>query len=833
MEKYCNSSWKTIVDILSSDIYKGLSESECDQRREAYGDNKVYLPKGNSNSITYIKSFLKIYIIIGIAIMSFLFYRQEYIMGTITLGMLLINITIKLLHIYKRQKEIGFLQNLNYTTVTVIRDGKEKLIKAEDLVKGDIVLFCKGSLIAADIRIIKANDIKVDEKNITGENFLKDKFESKIDGNISAITEMKNILFKGSVIKEGEGSGIVIETGNSTQLGRLLAMLLYSNNSKHTLDSKLDKIIGRIMLIMSIVAVSFFFLFNNYRQAVTNLELSLFAIEVIPIGIVVLLYVKFLRKDMLEDGIDLINISTFDLINDIEILFLDKIGSITKEKMVVKKLYSNNIIYKDTDVNYNKDINIRRLIDILLLSNNATYNVNDDSGNGDLSEIAYLSFAAKKLAYKSALDSKFKRVFEIPMDSDKRILTTLNKSKKGCRANVKGNVDTILERCTHIMIDGLEKEITEEDIQRIKDIDFNFSIEGLTTQGTAYRSFSYNPSASENIESNLVFVGIVGLENPFNENIKEQITDVRSRGILPILFTEDNKIAATTIGREVGFISDSAGVISGVELDSMTKDELIDTLSKVRIFSRVNPEIKGKIVGLFTKDNYSVAASGETLGDLASLSLSKVGIGKGKAPEIVKKVSDIFIKEDYLKGFISIFDMAKKFEKRGSRAIETMIALILSEIAIINIFPLISSAGEIKIIPVAIINILLAVPICLVLLGTDGEEFKRKKYIVKTILWSVFTLIVTYDISSGYNEVILLILGGLVIEHTLLSSRIQFKGLSREVLLFLTTVLIWIISIGILVVINSLQFSTFQVVRFILILVIYAFIELIMKRWQG
>ncbi|MGL4108584.1 cation-transporting P-type ATPase [Clostridium sp. LP20] len=833
MEKYCNNSWKTIVEILASDIYKGLSESECDQRRKAYGDNKIYLPKGNSKVSTYIKLFLSLYLFVSIAVISFLFYRQEYIMGIITLAMILVNASIKLVHVYKRQKEVGFLQNINYATITVIRDGKEKIIKAEELVKGDIVLFSKGSLIAADIRIIEAKDIKVDEKNITGESFLKDKFESKIDGNISAITEMKNILFKGSVIKEGAGAGIVIETGNSTQLGRLLAMLVYANNSKHTLDSKLEKPLGRIMITLSIVAIGFFFIFNNYSQGLENLELSLFSIQVFPIGAVVLLYVKFMKKDLLKEGIELINISTVDLINDIEILFLDKIGSITKEKMVVRKIYSNNVLYEDKNVNYNKDINIKRLIDILLLSNNAVYNVKDDSGSGDLSEIAYLSFAAKKLAYKSVLDSKFKRVFEIPMDSDKRILTTLNKSKKGCRANVKGNVDTILERCTHIMIDGLEKEISEEDIQRIKDIDFNFSLEGLATQAAAYRSFSYNPSVSENIESNLVFVGIVGLENPLNENIKEQITDIKSRGILPILFTEDNKITATTIGKKAGLISNSAGVISGVELDSMNREELIDTLSKVRVFSRVNPEIKGRIVGLFTKDNYSVAASGETLGDLASLSLSKVGIGKGKAPEIVKKVSDIFIKENYLRGFISIFDISKKFQERATKSISTLIALAISEIVIINIFPLINSSGEIEMIPLAIINILLAPPISLVLLRVDGEEFKRKKYIVRTILWSLLTLGAIYGVDGRYAEVILLTLGGIFIEYTLLSSKIKFKGLSIEALLFLTTIFIWIISAGILVSINSLLFSTFQVVKLIGILVSYIIIELIMKRWQG
>ena len=266
MNKYCNNSWKTIVEMLKSDIYKGLSEDECHQRRKDFGDNKVFVPYGKGK-LAFIKEFIHLHIFISIIIIGYLIYLAEFIMATISAGFLLIGILIKVFHGKNKQKKIKVLQRLNNTTTTVLRDGMEKIVKSEEVLKGDIVIFSKGSLIPADIRIIRAIDIKVDEKNVTGESFLKDKFESKMEGDNYLIEEMKNILFRGSIIKEGEGSGIVVETGNSTQLGKMLAMLMYANNNKHTLGKKLEKKLGRMMLFLSALSVGIFFLTKEYGQA--------------------------------------------------------------------------------------------------------------------------------------------------------------------------------------------------------------------------------------------------------------------------------------------------------------------------------------------------------------------------------------------------------------------------------------------------------------------------------------------------------------------------------------------------------------------------------------
>ena len=199
MNIYSNNTWKTVVGMLKSNERTGLSEFECKERREKYGDNKVFIPYKTS-VIGNIKNFLSPHIFLSFFIGAFLVYMQEYILGGITFTMVIITMLIKFFHSRSVVQKVKFMQKLNDSTAKVLRDGTEKIVKAEELVKGDIVVFSKDSLMAADIRIIQAEDLKVDEKNITGEKFLKDKFDSRIDNTVYSIEEMKNMLIKGTII---------------------------------------------------------------------------------------------------------------------------------------------------------------------------------------------------------------------------------------------------------------------------------------------------------------------------------------------------------------------------------------------------------------------------------------------------------------------------------------------------------------------------------------------------------------------------------------------------------------------------------------------------------
>lgn len=287
MEKYCNNSWAQIVELLNSNVQNGLSENDCEALRLKYGTNKIDLPSGNKIYKHILNALKQKSIIINLIITIILFVFEHYLFGIITALILLLNLILIVMHTIKRDKEIGALERLNSADTVVIRDGAQKIIKSEELVMGDIVKINKDSVIPADIRIISANEIKVDEKSITGEAFYKEKFESKIIGNIFSLTDMKNILFKGSIIKSGSGLGIVISTGNSTQLGRMLTMLTYASNRKHNFGTMISKLLERYLLIyfLGIIIIGSYFVYTGQDANKNYISTALFALGCFPVTI--------------------------------------------------------------------------------------------------------------------------------------------------------------------------------------------------------------------------------------------------------------------------------------------------------------------------------------------------------------------------------------------------------------------------------------------------------------------------------------------------------------------------------------------------------------------
>lgn len=379
-------------------------------------------------------------------------------------------------------------------------------------------------------------------------------------------------------------------------------------------------------------------------------------------------------------------LKNFDNIN---VLFVDKLAAITEEKMNVKTIYTNNEINKKGKINTN-EINNERLMSIAVLCNNSKYNKAVDSYSGDLKEGATLKFASENGVFKSALEAKNKRLFEVVNDGYKEIKTTVNRVNNKYRANIRGSLDEILARSSYIMIDGIEKTLDNETIENIKKIDFNFENTGYVTEAFAYRSFNYEPTEDENIESNLVFVGLIGYENPKKENVEEIIDEIKKRNIVPILFTDDNKITAYRIGKEVGLVSNMSEVISGVELLSLGKDEIIEVLSRVKVFCRINPDIRNKIIEIFVENKYKICSTGENLSHIPSVLLSDVSVAKGNnVAALIKTLSTVSIGDNILKNIIYLYDECKKYKYNLEKTLNLMKNILIVEIVVVLFLELI------------------------------------------------------------------------------------------------------------------------------------------------
>ena len=771
------NTWSKVVESLESNSDEGLPEDEIETRRKKWGKNNITIVYEKNIFRSYLSYVNNLWFLIPLGLCIFGIYIRKYFPAFITIVLPLTMIYLKITKLNKKKKEIKALTDISHGQAVVIRNGFPIRINSEELVIGDIVDIRPGVIIPADIRLISSENLKVNEKSLTGEDFISDKYESKLAHEVSNLGEIKNIIFKGTVTVSGRAKGIVVATGNYTQLGKIMNMLSSSNIRKETIDEKAEgywnKAIGYGVLISLIFSV----LASLIRGVDSELIFNIFLGALSFGGIVIfLMYFKYIKDLALKNNVNILNPSWFDVINDIVILFIDKIGSISKNEMHVVKVYTDEEIYDIEDIQKD-NINFNRMLEIGLIANNANYNASDNGGTGDIREIALLKLAAIKKIYKGNIDAKNKRIFDIPMDFNKRIYTSVNKMSKGYRANVTGNVDELLDYCTFIMKDGIEADISEEDKELIRAKDYELSKDGLVTVGIGYRSFNYEPSAKENIESNMVFVGIIALENPIVDGIQELIISLKKEGILPILITEDNKIAASAVAKKVGIIEDDSEVISGIELLNATEEEKIDVLSKTKVFSKIAPELKNFIFTIFKEDNYKISSTGEEIIDLPLMTLSNLAIAKGKASSLVKKVGDLYIRENCLEKIIYLKSLSENIKASVNRSIDLYWIFILSQCVSISLSYIFFKDVILRDLSLLIINIFI-LPLIIFYSLYKGEikRINKKSSSIRIALISVIIIITGFlTINIEFNEIITAFV--FIISSFIVSLEINFSKL--------------------------------------------------------
>lgn len=735
------NSWSKVVELLESDSDDGLGEEEITNRREKWGENKITIMFEETIIKSYFRYFKNLWLILPMILSIYGIYIGKYISSIIILVIPIGMLYLKINRFEKKKKEIKALTTISYGQAKVVRNGFERRINSEELVLGDVVDIRPGTIVPADIRIISSENLKVNEKSLTGEDFISDKYESKLDQQVSNLGEIKNILFKGTAVVSGKGKGIIVATGNYTQLGKVMNMLSSTNIRKETIDEKAENYWNKAMGYSFLIAAIFVSLGVLFKGIDIEFIYSIFLSALSFGGIIVfIIFLKYIKKVALKNKIEILNPSWFDLIKDIDVLFVDKIGSISKNEMQVVKIYTNEEISNIEEVSKD-NINFNRMLEIGLIANNSTYNVSEDKGIGDIREVALLKVAAIKHIYKGNIDARNKRLFDIPMDFNKRTYTTVNKLDKGYRANVRGNVDELLDYCTSMMKDGVEVELIKEDKELIREKDYELSKDGLVTIGIAYRNFNYEPSSSENLESNLVFVGIIALENPIIDGVSELLNKLRNEKILPILVTEDNKISATTVAKQVGIIEDDDGVISGIELLNASKEEKFDVLSKTRVFSKIAPELKNYIFTIFKEDNYKISSTGEEIIDLPLLTLSNLAIAKGKASSLVKKVADLYIKENCLEKILYLKGLSEKIYLSINKGIDLYWIFISAEVISITLCYGLFGKQLINDFSILIINVcILPVIVLNSMIKNQVNKIAKRTKIIKILILAIVTV---------------------------------------------------------------------------------------------
>lgn len=666
LREWYENSWSYVVKKLNTDIYRGLSEDLAHGRMMENGENKIISSKSSTLLNAFSETFRKFWFIFMI-LNSFLFlYIGNYLYS---FGVFLIAIILLIVNVFtisNSKKRLELLKDLDSMNNKVIREGKARMLPTEKIVVGDIVVIDKGGVIPADLRIVEADNLKIKESAVTGEDFIVEKFETKIDYGIKSLAEMRNIAFKGSKVVDGSGVGVVIATGMDTAIGNIIKYFSDEAYDKDSLVKRINKVMssfGMVVFFAGLFMMGYEFSTGKSIDYTLNIGARIF-FTTFPYGIVIIYFLTYIliTKKFNSRDIKVKSIDSIMHIADISMVAFDKIGSLSKTIMEVKEIYTNDKIYFPSHPELLKEYNVERIIHAIVLCNNSIYDFEKNIIKGDLSEGAFLKFAGDKEIYRGLLEADQPRIFEIPFDSQKKIMTTVNKVEGNYRAYVKGAVDAVLGSCTHIMKDGIEKELEESDIQNIKNNDMYMSGKGLNAIAVAYRNFNYEPSASENIESNLVFVGLIAVENPITEEADVLLKRCRQLNLKPLIMSDDNKLTAYSIGKKLGVSAFIERVIAGIEISNMDFEELKRVIKKVTILTKLSDENKAIVTKALKENKSRLMLTGSSFTELPALTNAYISVAVGeKCSNMLKRICDIYIKNDYLSNILKLVNYSRVF----------------------------------------------------------------------------------------------------------------------------------------------------------------------------
>lgn len=659
MYEWYSIAWNDVVKKLNSDINNGLKLDQVEKLEQSRSEDEILNFNCIKTSTLFFSQIREPWVIVSVLDIMLFAYLGLWFLSIFFISIIAINLSIIVSKRIKKEKELEEIKKFDSNYAKVLRQGQFMNVLPSQLVIGDIVHLEKGDVVAADLRIIESEGLKVDESAVTGEEYISEKYEVKIKEKDISLLEMKNILFKASKILSGNGEGIVISTGANTEIGKRIKILI-DEKSKYT--DFLIKDINYILNKLSIVAVfagivtsgvSYFL----YKELFNALRVfSVILMSLIPFSLMCTLYlvVRVIIKCFNKRNVDLKDLTSIKAFAEADLLCVDKIGIISEREMTVKRIFTDDRVYNLDEDKFEELDNLERIVDIGILCSHGILSKKNNDNMLILMEKALKDLGVSMFQGKDDIGIKQKKIFNVPFDSELKIMTTINKVEDNYRANIKGSVDNLITKCKYIMKNGVEKEINEWDVVAIRKAEAAMASSALNTLGLAYRNFSYEPSLSENIESNLVFVGLVGFDNEICGEIYEEIDYLKNECINYIITTEESKLVAYVSGKKSGILGENKFALSGEDIDKLKDREIKELIDRTNILSNITYDQKNKIIMMAQLEN-KVAITGSKLTELPALKSASVGIGVGEGcSSVVRKLCDIWLLDNSLSNIVSI-----------------------------------------------------------------------------------------------------------------------------------------------------------------------------------
>lgn len=689
MEYYLKETSAVFSELKSSE--KGLSSAEAEKRLAEIGRNKLAEAKKASllsRFLNQLKDPMIIILIVAAVISAFTGYFESKAEGkpyfptdtVIIAVVVIINAILGVFQESKAEKAIEALQEMSAATTKTLRDGKIVSVKSEELTVGDVIFLEAGDAVPADCRIFESAGLKIEEAALTGESVPVDKIIAALQGKENhavPLGDRKNMAYMGSTVVYGRGMAVVTAIGMQTEMGKIADAIANAEEGETPLQIKLNqlsKILTKLVIGICIFIFGFQLIMNrsnlNFDVALNSFMVAVsLAVAAIPEGLaaVVTIVLSIGVTNMSKKNAIIRKLTAVETLGCAQIICSDKTGTLTQNVMTVVESYGSDK---------------KQLAIAMALCSDAEI---DEEGQviGEPTEAALVAFAKKNNLDKNDLKRSYPRIGEAPFDSGRKMMSTIHKGKDGIIQYTKGAPDVILKKCSHVLLDGNVVPMTKELLTEIFTENKRMADKALRVLAAAFRLYPEAPksNAPEDLEQDLVFIGLEGMIDPVRPEVKDAIAECRDAGITPIMITGDHKDTAAAIAKELGIIHGDDEVMTGSDLEQLSEDEFDKKVEHTFVYARVQPEHKTRIVNAWRRHGFITAMTGDGVNDAPSIKSADIGVGMGiTGTDVTKNVADMVLADDNFATIVSAVGEGRRIYSNIRKAIQFLLGSNLSEV---------------------------------------------------------------------------------------------------------------------------------------------------------
>jgi P-type Ca2+ transporter type 2C len=696
----------------------GLGAREARERLTRYGPNELVAKKGRSALRMFLDEFRDVFILLLVSASALSAILGETADATVIGAIVILVALTGFIQEYRAEKAIEAMRKLTAPKAHVVREGKDVVLPAREIVPGDVLVLESGDLVAADARLLEAVELKTGEAVLTGESAPVDKGVATLE-DATAISERRNMVFAPTHVVYGRGRAVVTSTGMGTEFGKIAEIVQAEREEAPPLQRKLDQFAKKMAKVVVVVVVTIFALevfevaargrivASGFTDALLS-SISL-AISAVPEGLPAIVTValalgarEFARRNAIVR-----RLSSAESLGAVTVICSDKTGTITRGEMTVRELYLNGAFVEVTGIGYqpsgeaelggNLDLqeDARSLLRIGALCNNAKLRRREGEGAwevmGDPTEGALIVSAAKVGLDKDALDAEYPRLREVPFTSERKLMTTVHRTPDNLVVScAKGAPEMILERCTRILANGRAEELTEAERSKILQANERLAGNALRVLAMAYKQLPSDGAVeSAALEEGLVFAGLQGMIDPPRDEAVAANATCRRAGIRTVMITGDQRPTAVAVARDVGILEEGGIILTGVELDELGDAAFDETVEKVAVYARVSPEHKLRIVKAWKRRGHVVAMTGDGVNDAPALKAADVGVSMGiTGTDVTKEASDLILVDDNFASIVKAVEQGRVIYDNIRKYARFLIACNFDELAVIGLFAL-------------------------------------------------------------------------------------------------------------------------------------------------